>query len=297
MYRYELQSGSAKTECPHCHRRSFKLYIDTVTGQHLDDYCGRCDHEQSCGYHLSPREFFHQNPGFHHDTDLHARPRTPHQPPKPRPLCTLSMDIVDRMHKPSSNFVCWLASLVSDKQQAKEVYELYKLGATVGREVVFWQIDVLQRVRSGKIMQYGPDGHRTGYPRWIHTSLKADGDLPQDWTLTQCLFGEHLLPQFPDKPVCIVESEKTAVVMAMFCPNFVWLATGGCNNLRVNDIKQLEGRRIILYPDSGEYFKWLEQVKGCSIATISVVDWMEQYPPNTDILDVVLNDLSKAPEE
>lgn len=292
MYRYRLETGPSslrKFNCPHCHRRSFTRYVDTETGQYIDDSCGRCDHEQSCGYHLSPSDFFSQHPGWKHDTNLHARLRTPRQPPLPRPLCTLSMDLVERCHKPSSYFTHWMASLVDDKQRAKRVWELYRLGATPQHEVIFWQIDEKQRVRSGKIMQYTNDGHRTGHPRWMHTSLKADGELPQDWTLTQCLFGEHLLPQYPDKPVCIVESEKTAVCMAMFAPDFVWLATGGCNNLKFNDIESLRNRRIILYPDSGEYNKWYTQAMESPFAsTISVVNFVEQYPPNTDLLDLLL---------
>ena len=38
--------------------------------------------------------------------------------------------------------------------------ELYALGATKKQEVIFWQIDIQGRVRSGKIMKYGTDGHR-----------------------------------------------------------------------------------------------------------------------------------------
>ena len=26
------------------------------------DYVGRCDHEQKCGYHFTPRDYFEQNP-------------------------------------------------------------------------------------------------------------------------------------------------------------------------------------------------------------------------------------------
>lgn len=40
--------------------------------------------------------------------------------------------------------------------------------------------------------------------------MKRSGALPQDWELTQCLFGEHLLPQCPGRSVALVESEKTA---------------------------------------------------------------------------------------
>lgn len=47
---------------------------------------------------------------------------------------------------------------------------------------------------------------------WVHSLLKKQGVLPQEWELTQCLFGEHLLKKYPDKPVCLVEAEKTALI-------------------------------------------------------------------------------------
>lgn len=57
--------------------------------------------------------------------------------------------------------------------------------------------------------------------------MKRVGQLPEDWELTQCLFGEHLLPLYPDKPVALVESEKTAVICSGLMPRFLWRATGG----------------------------------------------------------------------
>lgn len=62
-------------------------------------------------------------------------------------------------------------------------------------------------------MKYDPEtGHRIkdentkGRITWVHSLMKYAGQLPQEWTLIQCLFGEHLLPLFPEKPVALVES-------------------------------------------------------------------------------------------
>ena len=35
--------------------------------------------------------------------------------------------------------------------------------------------------------------------------------LSQEWELTQCLFGEHLLKKYPDKDICLVEAYKKLV--------------------------------------------------------------------------------------
>lgn len=49
--------------CPSCHKkRCFSRYIDTEKQISFPDDVGRCDHEQSCGYHLTPKEYFERNP-------------------------------------------------------------------------------------------------------------------------------------------------------------------------------------------------------------------------------------------
>ena len=74
-----------------------------------------------------------------------------------------------------------------------------------------------------------------------------------------CFFGEHLLTQDcnRDKPVCIVESEKTALVMAVCIPRFVWLATGGGGNIHDMAARiALEGRCVIICPDVDMVGQW-----------------------------------------
>jgi len=39
---------------------------------------------------------------------------------------------------------------------------------------------------------------------WIHSIMKRKGGLPQNWELTQCIFGEHLLPNCPGRTVALV---------------------------------------------------------------------------------------------
>lgn len=44
--------------CPECHKkRSFARYIDTEEKIEFSPYVGRCNHEQSCGYHFTPKDF------------------------------------------------------------------------------------------------------------------------------------------------------------------------------------------------------------------------------------------------
>jgi len=65
-YPYALEHCKAleqKHTCPACGAaHKFVRYIDTATGQYIADEVGRCDRQDSCGYHLKPHEYFAQHP-------------------------------------------------------------------------------------------------------------------------------------------------------------------------------------------------------------------------------------------
>ncbi|GEO11532.1 hypothetical protein SAE01_40280 [Segetibacter aerophilus] len=69
-----------------------------------------------------------------------------------------------------------------------------------------------------------------------------------------CFYGEHLLAEHHDKPVAIVESEKTAIIASALMPNFVWLATGGKSGCKWKEYdvhKVLKEKNVLLFPDFG----------------------------------------------
>ena len=84
--------------------------------------------------------------------------------------------------------------------------------------------------------------------------MKRSGTLAPDWELTQCLFGEHLLPRYPGRSVTLVESEKTAVISALM-PDDIWLATCGKSQLG-DKLKVLKGRTVTAFPDIDGYDHW-----------------------------------------
>ena len=53
----------------------------------------------------------------------------------------------------------FLCEIFTD-EQIQAIGENYALGATKTSEVIFWQIDIQGKVRTGKIMQYNPDSGR-----------------------------------------------------------------------------------------------------------------------------------------
>ena len=203
----------------------------------------------------------------------------------PQPLCTLPFHYVRQSASYNSTFVRFLCGLFDrdrpDCPTVRRLGELYALGATKDHAVIFWQIDQRGRVRSGKIMQYGDNGHRikdTGGADWVHARLIRDKRLPPDWQLTQCLFGEHLLnwSMNRDKVVALVESEKSALIGAACFPNYVWLATGGKSQLSVDKMKALTGRTVILFPDVDGYQEWKEKAKEFIFCKATVSDILEK---------------------
>lgn len=64
-YRFYLQKykPGSKISCPSCGKaRCFTRYIDDEEEISFPDSVGICDHINSCGYHYSPKEYFHDNP-------------------------------------------------------------------------------------------------------------------------------------------------------------------------------------------------------------------------------------------
>ena len=158
---------------------------------------------------------------------------------------------------------------------------------------VFFQIDKNGNTRGGKIMLYDPkSGKRVKEPfshfTWIHKVLKYP-----TFNLSQCLFG---LQQLKDntKPVAIVESEKTAFIMALTDDTYNWLATGGKGNFKYEILEAVKDRKIIAFPDKGEFKMWFdisERLKEFGFDII-VSDKMEKgnLPTGTDLADLLINE-------
>lgn len=124
---------------------------------------------------------------------------------------------------------------------------------------VFWQINQNEQIQGGKIMLYDRfTGKRIKQPynhiNWIHKALKDP-----DFNLNQCLFGLHQIIWDTQKTIAIVESEKTAIVMSIFIPDFIWMATGSIGNFKFELLEPIKKRNIIAFPDKGAYSEWFNK--------------------------------------
>jgi hypothetical protein len=125
--------------------------------------------------------------------------------------------------------------------------------------------------------------------------------LPEDFSLQQCFFGEHLLTLYPDKSVAIVESEKSALIASALIPNMIWLAAGNINGLSVEKCKVLKNRNVFLYPDLGAFEKWslkaeeLQEQYNCKITVSKLLEDEATDTDRTnglDIADYIITELT-----
>ena len=149
----------------------------------------------------------------------------------------------------------------------------YHLGKTKSGQPLFWMIDDMRDPQDAHIM---PD-------TWISTLLKAREPLLRYWRPTHCLFGLHLLchtdhtdhignfssngrASTNDKasvgpvravcntPVCVVESEASAVVLSELIPESLWMAYASMSFLSVEFFAPLMGRTVTVYPPTDASF-------------------------------------------
>ena len=188
-----------------------------------------------------------------------------------------------------SHLVTWLRTQFP-REQVAAALKRYRVGGTPDGATLWWQIDTQGRVHTGKAMQYNPlTGHRVkeqGFPvNWAHR-MRLYGE-PSDLVVPQCLFGLHLINvdinvndnchpedihreaqstlsfssslalQAATLPlVMLVESEKTALIMSLVCPDKVWLATGGKANFKESMLAPLIGLEVAVYPDADALHDW-----------------------------------------
>lgn len=261
-YRFHLQKyvRGCKLTCPSCEKpRCFTKYVDDEGEVDFPDIVGKCDHENSCGYHFTPKDYFQSSGRTFSSTNYPKQRNVPItcQPIVPSFIDTAIME--QSMKRYGINPLYIYLKGIFGEEETVRLFTLYHIGTSAmwGGATIYWQVDINDRVRTGKVMRYDPtSGHRVkepyGYVSWAHAKMNLE-----NYQLKQCLFGEHLLVSNQKSRVVIVESEKTAVIGTHFLPGFVWLATGGKNGCFNSEAMQvLKGREVILMPDLNATTEW-----------------------------------------
>lgn len=299
-HRYTLEKGSKKHHCPDCNKKTFVLYIDTETGDHLPEHYGRCDRESKCNYHLNPytdgyaKMIWEQEQGNRSELPNNWKPQRKKAMPQPTPEPVFfDFDTFKQTLQPEryekNTFIQNLFYRVQfpfEVNEVTKVIQLYRLGTVANGyragANTFPFIDIKGNVRAVQLKQFDEQNHTTGtdflhsiiekhhtrnnkpLPEWLEAYTKQDKRI-------SCLFGEHLLSKYHSNPVALVEAPKTAVYGTLYFglpetpESLIWLAVYNKSSFSFDKLKVLQGRFVYVFPDlskDGNTFKeWETKAK------------------------------------
>ena len=299
-HRYTLEKGSKKHHCPDCNKKTFVLYIDTETGDHLPEHYGRCDRESKCNYHLNPytdgyaKMIWEQEQGNRSELPNNWKPQRKKAMPQPTPEPVFfDFDTFKQTLQPEryekNTFIQNLFYRVQfpfEVNEVTKVIQLYRLGTVANGyragANTFPFIDIKGNVRAVQVKQFDEQNHTTGtdflhsiiekhhtrnnkpLPEWLEAYTKQDKRI-------SCLFGEHLLSKYHSNPVALVEAPKTAVYGTLYFglpetpESLIWLAVYNKSSFSFDKLKVLQGRFVYVFPDlskDGNTFKeWETKAK------------------------------------
>jgi len=243
------------------------------------------------------------------DIPLNYTPPPPRPKPAPLPVLEIPRPYVGRTMQIAGEqtiiFIEWLRLLPWDEEQRARLQQtlwMYCIGGWKDGRVVFWQIDHNGIPRAAKLMKYLPNGHRDkqAHPGWIYNQDGCRQQLePDKHEIIKPLFGSHLLNRYPKAVINIVESEKTAIIMANYYDDFdsqIWLACGGLKFLQLDSLQPLidQGRTIWLWPDKDGREAWQEVADKLGYDKCRVYThffdtcWTEADGDKADIADIAI---------
>lgn len=255
-------------------------------------------------------------------------------------VCPLDASLVSRSISVTSEFCqAVVSSGYLTELQMRHAAKRYCLGASRNGSVIFWEIDEQLRVHNGKFMHYQSDCHRdkSRTPTWAVAEMKKTGTLPSDFENPHCLFGLHLLTSTNismcqdksvssvtsqrhtllvresvcPKNVCVVESEKSAVILSELFPDYVWLSCGGLQMFKPELLAPLVNHKVMVFPDTDEtgatYKAWQDIVQQASkhysfhfpIRVSSILEVhasAEQKRRKIDLIDLLFESVVKPVE-
>jgi hypothetical protein len=318
MVQLEKYHGTkSRHTCPACNSRNCFVRYVAENGEYVSDNVGRCNRESKCGYHYKPKQYFADNPSLKSDkTKKRGTPnyafavKNGSQVEYKRAAATKPDYIAPEHLAPTignyerNAFVQFLLNLFPDcRDEIQSVLETYFVG-TYEDYTCFPSIDRLNRICRAKLIRFNRATGKRLKGDYDTSSLPAKLKLKENFNYSQIFFGEHLLRQFPDKPIAIVESEKTAIIASLCLPQFVWLGSNSKSWLKVERLQRLGTRRIILYPDADGFDQWQKVAAEARIKNLNVVvsDLLETHATDQekadgfDLADYLINQQAEINE-
>lgn len=286
-HRYSLEKGSKKHLCPNCNKKTFVLYVDNKTGDHLPEQYGRCDRESKCSYHLNPyldgyaKAIQEKEKGNRSELPSNWKPQRKRVTPQPTPEPVFfDFDTFKQTLEPEryekNTFIQNLFYRVKfpfEVDEVTKVIQLYRLGTVIKGSwtgaVTLPYIDKKGFVRTVQVKKFDEQNHTTvqnKLDKVILSGLKKENRAVPEWLAKHieygdeygyftCLFGEHILSKYPYNPVALVEAPKTAVYSTLYFglpetpESLIWLAVYNKSSFSFDKLKALQGRFVYVFPD------------------------------------------------
>ena len=299
----KYRGTSSRHICPNCGKKEFVRYVNNETEEYLEEYVGKCNRIEKCGYHYTPKQYFDdkgEKVQFFTRKNVHVEKKSTYYYNEKL--------VLDSQHSDTkkSNLYQFLIQYFNE-EKVKNTFKKYLVGVSNFWQdaVIFWQIDRDFKVRSGKVMQYDLiTGKRD---KTKHFWIKKENS---DKEMRQVFFGLHLLELFNNYKIGIVESEKTALMCDLFFDEkIIWLASGGLMGVNERKLQDLSEREIILFPDLSAdnskinaYEEWKSKAEfyGNKLnIEIKINQFLNQFSSisdrenQADLADFILKDLRK----
>ena len=269
QFRYTLDSGE-KFECPSCGAsKRFVRYKDNVRGNYVDGEYGKCDRVNSCGHWVQIKNKYVNADMLHQDV----------VPGRERSILmsdTFEFEFyesyylnrnISRIGNETRNTNVFLRGLAKrfGIENVIRIHKEMRIGTFYDGGTIFPFFNTRDELITGKIMFYDKNlkrirSGRRSYPMWFHNyDYKAEdgyyyaGGI-QEQHITDIPFFNYKFRAYVSgeiDTVCLVESEKTAVIMSIVLPDYHWIASGGLCNLQEYKFFGMNSLNWVLFPDLG----------------------------------------------
>jgi len=301
MYKYTL-TNKRRSKCPFCGKRGkYSAFMNTETKQLAPVEYGMCS---SCRKAKRPPDNFIQGESAKADDNEIGFFEAD----------TVHINMINQFYRlafqVSNNFIEGLEKKFG-YERVKQVVNQYKLGSFeefdsgVNSAVVFPYLFKDTHCCTGKLMWFDEDFHRIKegrkkYPKFLHNLIYTndngirydlndydDDDNIIPFKLKLCLFGHHQIINEKKKVICLVESEKTAVIMSIVLPEYIWVASGGKTLIQDYKFLFFAGRKCLAFPDlsldDNVYQYWIKKLSYYNKKydyDIDIIDYYSEFLQN-----------------
>ncbi|MBE6251938.1 MAG: hypothetical protein E7109_00270 [Bacteroidales bacterium] len=287
-----------KTKCPFCKKKTFKQYAN-ISKHPISALVGCC---KSCNYILSPFEYESIQrrilADFSSDPFSKFIDKAGDVGNEPKDWMLKKEYITSSLKE--NKLYCYFESLFG-REYASKAAAMYRMETHTMKDyrgaTIFYQFNEKEECLAFKVIQYDAGGHRISAEKDPTREKDLLYQKPLAGIGNYCLFGRHILniPSLTDSPICIVESEKTALMASIAYPQGIWMATGSSYYLTQEKITGLDCNRIILFPDPDlrehsdrndelhDWFRIIENGETLWLKGVKLSYFMEKYDEKNNL--------------